>query len=41
MEAVVCILASIFDDLRDVSSLLFAALAFGALFLLLKGLERV
>ena len=35
------IFASILDSLQDVSSLVFAVLAFAALFLLLKGLERV
>jgi hypothetical protein len=34
-------LASILDSLQDVSSVVIAALAFAALFLLLKGLERV
>jgi hypothetical protein len=29
------------DSLQDISSIVIAALAFGALFLLLKGLERV
>ena len=33
--------ASIFDRLSDGTSLFFAALAFGALFLLVKGLDRV
>jgi hypothetical protein len=33
--------ASILDSLQDVSSVVIAALAFAALFLLLKGLERV
>jgi hypothetical protein len=33
--------ASVLDDLQDVSSIVFAALAFAVLFLLLKGLERV
>jgi hypothetical protein len=33
--------ASILDSLQDVSALAFAALAFGLLFLLAKGLERV
>jgi hypothetical protein len=36
----VFILASILDDVQDLSSLVIAALIFGALFLLLKGLER-
>ena len=35
------VFASFLDSLQDVSSLLFAALAFAALFLLLKGFERV
>jgi hypothetical protein len=35
------LLASILDSLQDVSSALFAVAAFGLLFLLLKGLERV
>jgi hypothetical protein len=35
------ILASVLDSLQDVSSVVFAVLAFAALFLLLKGLERV
>ena len=35
------LLASILDSLQDVSSIVIAGLAFGALFLLLKGLERV
>jgi hypothetical protein len=34
-------LASVLDSLQDVSSLIFALLAFAVLFLLLKGLERV
>ena len=33
--------ASILDSLSDVTSIVFTTLAFGALFLLLKGLERV
>ena len=33
--------ASILDSLQDVSSIVIAGLAFGALLLLLKGLERV
>jgi hypothetical protein len=33
--------ASILDSLQDLSSLAFAVLAFGALFLLLKAFERV
>lgn len=36
----VLILASILDDAQDLSSIVVAALAFGALFLLLKGLDR-
>jgi hypothetical protein len=36
----VFILASILDDVQDLSSIVVAALVFGALFLLLKGLER-
>jgi hypothetical protein len=36
----VLILASILDDAQDLSSVVVAALLFGALFLLLKGLER-
>jgi hypothetical protein len=35
------VLASILDSLQDVSSLLIAALAFAAMFLLLEGLDRV
>jgi hypothetical protein len=35
------LVASTLDSLQDVSSLVFAALAFAGLFLLLKGLERV
>jgi hypothetical protein len=35
------VFASILDSLGDVTSVLVAALAFAALFLLLKGLERV
>ena len=35
------IFASILDSLADVTSIVVAALAFGVLFLLLKGLERV
>lgn len=35
------IFASILVSLQDVSSLAFAVLAFAALFLLLKGFERV
>jgi hypothetical protein len=34
-------IASVLDSLQDVSSVIIAALAFGALFLLLKGFERV
>jgi hypothetical protein len=34
-------LASVLDSLQDVSSVVIAALAFAALFLLLKGFERV
>jgi hypothetical protein len=34
-------LASVLDSLQDVSSLAFAALAFAAMFLLLKALEHV
>jgi hypothetical protein len=33
--------ASILDSLQDISSLVFALLAFAALFLLLEGLDRV
>jgi hypothetical protein len=33
--------ASILDSLSDVTSLVVALLAFGALFLLIKGFERV
>lgn len=33
--------ASVLDSLQDVSSLVFAALAFAAVFLLLKGFEHV
>jgi hypothetical protein len=33
--------ASILDSLGDVSSLVFAALAFAVLFLVLEGLDRV
>ena len=33
--------ASILDSLSDVTSIVFAALVFAALFLLLKGFERV
>ena len=36
----VLILASILDDLQDLSSLVVAALVFAALFLFLKGLEH-
>jgi hypothetical protein len=35
------IVASILDSLSDLTSVVFAAVAFGALFLLIKGLERV
>jgi hypothetical protein len=35
------VFASILDSLQDVSSVLFAVLAFAGLFLLLKGFERV
>ena len=34
-------LASILDSLQDISSLVFGALAFAVLFLLLYGLDRV
>jgi hypothetical protein len=33
--------ASVLDSLQDVSSIAIAVLAFGALFLLLEGLDRV
>ena len=33
--------ASVLDSLGDVSSLAFGALAFAALFLVLKGLDRI
>lgn len=33
--------ASILDELQDLTSLAFGAIAFAALFLLLKGLDRV
>ena len=33
--------ASILDDAQDLSSLVLAALVFGALFLVLKGLEHI
>ncbi len=36
----VFILASILDDVQDLSSIVVAVLVFAALFLLLKGLER-
>jgi hypothetical protein len=36
----VFILASILDDAQDLSSIVLAALVFGALFLLLKGLDH-
>lgn len=36
----VFIFASILDDVQDLSSIVLAALVFGALFLLLKGLDR-
>jgi hypothetical protein len=35
------VIASILDSLQDSSAVAIAALAFAALFLLLKGLERV
>jgi hypothetical protein len=35
------VFASILDDLQDVSSLAFGALAFAVLFLVLEGLDRV
>ena len=35
------VFASVLDSLQDVSSLVFAALAFAAMFLLLEGLERI
>ena len=38
--ASVFIFASILDDVQDLSSIVLAALLFGALFLLLKGLDR-
>jgi hypothetical protein len=34
-------LASVFDSLQDVSSLVFAVLAFAVVFLVLKGFEHV
>jgi hypothetical protein len=34
-------LASILDSLQDVSSIVIASVAFAAIFLLLKGLDRV
>jgi hypothetical protein len=34
-------LASILDSLQDVSSIVFALIAFGAMFLLLEGFDRV
>jgi hypothetical protein len=37
----VLVLASILDSAQDLSSILIAALAFGALFLLLEALDRV
>ena len=37
----VLVIASVLDSLRDVSSVAFAALAFGALFLVLEGLNRI
>jgi hypothetical protein len=36
----VFILASILDDVQDLSSIVFAALVFAVLFLFLKGLEH-
>jgi hypothetical protein len=33
-------LASLLDDAQDLSSIVLAALAFGAMFLFLKGLDR-
>jgi hypothetical protein len=36
----VFVLASILDDLQDLSSVVIAALVFAALFLILKGLEH-
>jgi hypothetical protein len=39
--SVTTILASVLDSLQDVSSVVFAVLAFAGVFLLLKGLERV
>lgn len=33
-------MASILDDAQDLSAIVFGALAFGALFLFVKGLER-
>ena len=35
------VFASVLDSLQDVSSLAFGALAFGLLFLVLEGLDRV
>ena len=38
--AIVLTFASLLDDAQDLSSVIVAALVFGALFLILKGLER-
>ena len=39
--AIVLTFASFLDDAQDLSSVIVAALVFGALFLILKGLERL
>ena len=38
--AIVLTFASLLDDAQDLGSVIVAALVFGALFLILKGLER-
>ena len=39
--AIVLTFASLLDDAQDLSAVIAAALVFGALFLILKGLERL
>lgn len=37
----ITVMASVLDDLQDVSAIVIALLAFGLIFLLLEGLDRV